>query len=486
MTKRFKKIVSFVLVCLSITGLLCTSVSGAGYVIPDPENFSPGKAAAEIESIVNNKSVIVSEAVDNKITIDGEAVAAKHQAAAAEMQGYINQLAKRGMYLNRNLVNIVTVRINNIDFSEFVEIEIDSANISKMAEINTLKIVLQNYNEFVALDNEALSRMASNPRLFRIQIKKLSGTYTLRFLDIDDNIIEKYDTDIKIGLPSTHREQTVYLFANNTQENWGGQYNPYSGAMEFMTKYTGEYTVASPDIEISDIDELTEYEQQAIRFMVVRGYFNLQYKKFNPSAPLTRYDFAESLVRMFFALDNDAKCTFPDVSRNSRYYRYVAASQQDNIVLGYEDGKFHGNDNVLVQEVVALTARTINNKNGYVYPENIKKYIENAQGNYMEEWAEKEVALAVREGIYSWDMNLNFMDTVTRKDAAVMLYRLFMIMNNTPEPAESIEYAGNRESSRYSFWNLTNTIIVCSAMVVLNIVVLVLSFLIRKKRKTKK
>jgi len=189
---------------------------------------------------------------------------------------------------------------------------------------------------------------------------------------------------------------------------------------------------------------------------------------------------------MFFALDNDAKCTFPDVSRSSKYYRYVAASQQSNIVLGYEDGRFHGNDKVLVQEVAALTARTIHEKNGYVYPENIEQYIRDAEGNYMEPWAQKEIALALREGIYSWDMNLQFMDHITRKDAAVMLYRLFMIMNNTPEPAESIEYTGNRHSGRDTFWTLTNTIIVCSAVLVLNIIAFVLSFIIVKKRKNKK
>jgi len=485
MTKHFNRLISFVLICITLTGLLCVSVSGA-YTIPDPENFSPARAANEIESIVNSKSVIVSQAENNKITVDGEAVAQKHTAAVNEMAGYVRRLNQNGMYLNRQLVNIVTIRINNIDFSDFVEIWIDSENLSKMTDINMLKIVLQNYNEYVALDGEAIKDMAARLGLFRIQIKKLSGTYTLRFLDSNDNIIDKYSTDIRIGLPATHREQTVYLFANNTQENWGGQYNPYSGAMEFLTKYSGEYNVASPNIVINDIDGLTEYEQQAIRFMVVRGYFNLSGKKFYPDSSLTRYDFAESLVRMFFALDNDAKCTFPDVSRSSKYYRYVAASQQSNIVLGYEDGRFHGNDKVLVQEVAALTARTIHEKNGYVYPENIEQYIRDAEGNYMEPWAQKEIALALREGIYSWDMNLQFMDHITRKDAAVMLYRLFMIMNNTPEPAESIEYTGNRHSGRDTFWTLTNTIIVCSAVLVLNIIAFVLSFIIVKKRKNKK
>lgn len=485
MNQHKSKILSFLILCACLLGFMSTVVAGAQapyYKIPNKEDFKPNKAANDIEAVVNRKSVISSNAVDNKISIDGTMVAQKHEEAVSEINGYITKLNNSGMHLNRDLVNIVTVQVKDINFSEFVEILIDENNLHQITDINTLKIVFENKNEYIALSKESIGGIITNHKAFTIQIKRLSDAYTVRFLDKGSNIIDNYNVDIKIALPAKHSEQTVYLFMNNTQENWGGQYNAAAGAMEFMTKYSGEYNVASPEITITDIDDLSEYEQQAIRFMVVRGYFNLNNKKFSPASALTRYDFAESLVRMFFALDRDAVCSFPDVDK--KHYRYVAASQKDNIVQGFADGSFRGNENVTVEQVVALTARTIHSKNGYVYPENTDKYLNFAYDNPIGEWAEKEAALAVREGIYSADMKLKFSDDVSRKDAAVMLYRLFMIMNNTPEPAETVEYHVGEQVGHETVWNKTNAIIVCSAVVLVNAAALMLSVLfIKKKRK---
>lgn len=392
------------------------------------------------------------------------------------------QLNEKGMRLNRDLKSTVTVRAERVDFSEFVEIVINYENLNLISDVDILKIVIQSENEFVALPKESIEEILNQYKEFKIQLKKLSGTYTVRFLDSQENIIGKYGTNIKISLPAEHSEQTVYLFADNKQENWGGQFNSVTQGMEFVTRYSGEYNVSSPEIVINDIESLSEYEKQAIRFMVVRGYFGLDENSFGPYSPLTRYDFAESLVRMFFALDDDAQCSFTDIDEEN--YRYVAASQNENIVQGFSDGTFRGNENVTVEQVVALTARTINKKNGYVYPENIEKYLNFTDDNVIHSWAKKEVALTVREGIYSSDMELVFSRDITRKDAAVMLYRLFMILNNTPKADEQIKYSAIRNVEHKTLWNKTSAIVVVSAIVFADVMVVLTSvFFVRKKRK---
>ena len=81
-------------------------------------------------------------------------------------------------------------------------------------------------------------------------------------------------------------------------------------------------------------------------------------------------------------------------------------------------------------------------------------------------------------------MHLTFADDISRKDAAVMLYRLFMIMNNTPEPAEIIEYDVENGPAHKTVWTKTNAIIPCSAVGLINAVALGLSvYFIKKKRK---
>lgn len=484
MRKYISRIFSFLMIGVCLAGVLPRSAALAEapyYKIPKYEDFKPNKAANDIEKTVNQKAVLEADAVDNKVTIDGEAAAKKYEEAVSEAEGYVEKLNKKGMHLNREPVAAVTVRPKNIKLSEFVEIVIDENNLERLRNVSILKIEPEGKNEYIALTKDGISYLADNGRAFRIQIKKLSDVYTIRFLDRDDSIIGKYDVDIKVALPAKHSEQTVYLFMNNTQENWGGQYNSEQGTIEFMTKYSGEYNVASPELVIDDIDDLEEYERQAIRFMAVRGYFETEGNKFKPRDELTRYDFAESLVRMFFALDNDAVCTFPDV--NKKNYRYVAASQKDNIVQGFSDGTFKGEEKVTVEQVIALTARTINLKNGYVYPENTGKYLNFGEDNAIGQWAEKEVALAVREGIYSKDMNLKFAENISRKDAAVMLYRLFMIMNNTPASAEIAEYSGADMMNHETVWNRTNAIAAVTAAVGVNVAAAVLSILFIRKRR---
>lgn len=459
------------------------SAEEARYKIPKYEDFRPGKAANDIEKTVNANSVIYVEANqnENKVFINGETAAKEHTEAVEEMNGYIKKLNNNGMYLNRELINIVTVKIKNISLSEYAEIVIDNENLQKIIDLNALKIAFENSSEYIVLDKESINFIAENIKEFKIRIKKLSKAYTINFLDSSGNIIDKYGSDIKVGLPASHPEQTVYLYKNNEQENWGGQYNGAERTMEFMTKFSGEYNVASPEIRISDIDDLTEEEKQAIRFMVVRGYFNTSKENFNPGDSLTRYDFAEALVRMFFALDNDAKCTFSDVDKKHR--RYVAASQEGDIVRGFEDGTFKGYENVTAEQVIALTARTISSKNGYVYPENIEKYLNFTDDNIIEDWARKEIALAVREGIYSNSMNLKFSEDISRKDAAVILYRLFMITNNTPEATNIVDYTVKDMAAYETFWNKKTAYVTLGFAAGMNVIAVAVMIVLNRKKK---
>lgn len=459
------------------------SAEGVRYKVPKYEDFRPSKAANDIENIVNANSVIYVEADqnENKVFINGDAAAKEHTEATEEMNGYITKLNNNGMYLNRELINIVTVKIKNASLSDYAEIVIDNENLQKIVDLNALKIAFQNSSEYIVLDKENINFIAENIREFKVRVKKLSKAYTINFLDRSGNIIDKYGADIKVGLPASHPEQTVYLYKNNEQENWGGQYNGAEGTMEFMTKFSGEYNVASPEIRISDIDDLTEEEKQAIRFMVVRGYFNTSKGKFNPRDSLTRYDFAEALVRMFFALDNDAKCTFSDVDKTHR--RYVAASQEGDIVRGFEDGTFKGYENVTAEQVIALAARTISSKNGYVYPENVEKYLNFTDDNVSEDWARKEIALAIREGIYSNSMKLKFSEDISRKDAAVILYRLFMITNNTPEATNIVDYTVKDMAAYETFWNKKTAYVTLGFAVGINVIAAAVMIVLNRKKK---
>ncbi len=116
-------------------------------------------------------------------------------------------------------------------------------------------------------------------------------------------------------MPADSELATVFVNYKNGSDNWGGQYNSASGSIEFSTRYSGEYNILEDEISISDIGNLTEKQQEAIGFMVSKGYFDLEGDKFNGQASLNRYDFTTAIVKMFFALDRELETSFTDVAK---------------------------------------------------------------------------------------------------------------------------------------------------------------------------
>lgn len=451
------------------------------FELPEKRYFDAGKTADDIELIVNSKSVLEINSQDNKVIIDGLPIKQKSDEAKAEAGEYVKKLNEHGMFLNREIVNEVTVSVRGLNLSDYAEIYVDEENLNEMKGINKLNIAINDENERISLFGNDIDNIIQQKHCLKMQIKKLTKTYSIMFLEQDNTVIDKYPVNIEIGLSSYGSNQTVYMYRNNSQENWGGQYNAAENLIEFQTKYSGEYSVTEPQIDIADIGNLAEYEKQAIYFMTVRDYFKLNEGKFEPNNKLSRYDFTESLVRMFFALDNEAVCTFPDVSK--KYYQYIAASQQSSIVEGFDDGTFRGNDNVTLEQVLALASRTISEKNGYLYPEQIDKYLNFPNDNLINDWAKKEVALAIREGIYDREMQLHFADAISRKDAAVILYRLFMIMNNTPKVSVLESQSTNENIVHNTIWTTSTLIITASVVVVIDISALLMAIhLVKRKR----
>ena len=130
---------------------------------------------------------------------------------------------------------------------------------------------------------------------------------------------------VTVTLPAEKELASVLLTHPNGSENWGGQYDAVNQTLSFDAPYTGEYTVLNEEINLSDIDSLDEETQQAIRFMVSKGYLSASDGNFDPLGTLTRYDFSEALVRMFYAQQDGLTTTFTDVPQDSLYYPYIAS-----------------------------------------------------------------------------------------------------------------------------------------------------------------
>ena len=98
-------------------------------------------------------------------------------------------------------------------------------------------------------------------------------------------------------------------------------------------------------------------------------------------------------------MDNKLQVNFKDVQKNAWYYPYVAATIKDKLIAGYPDNTFRGTKTIIKSEIITVNASVLNNKSGFYYPKDTKKYIKYEDAGKIPEWFKKHLVLATREGI---------------------------------------------------------------------------------------
>ncbi len=183
-------------------------------------------------------------------------------------------------------------------------------------------------------------------------------------------------------------------------------------------------------MDFSDIANKDEEMKKAIEFLSSKGIITgMAEGKFNPDETLTRAQFTTMFVKSFYALDTNLKTDFKDVKSTDWFHDYVASSQKEDIVKGFDDKTFRPNDNITREQMISLVSRALVNKKQYLYPGNLEDYlIYFTDNDKIGEWARKEVGLAVKERTIEipTDFVFNPQGVVTRGEAARTLYRMFL------------------------------------------------------------
>lgn len=240
--------------------------------------------------------------------------------------------------------------------------------------------------------------------------------------------LERLTSPIQIIMPADTETSMVYV----DDELWGGQYIEETNSLVFETKGSGTYTIKKNEVTLSDIDKLTDEQQQAITYLVTRGFFDVEDNQFEASKTISRNDFAKILVRLFFSLDKDAQTTFIDVKENSPYYPFIASGQQNEIIYGYKDNTFKGDNLISVSHVLSLSGRTLANKKGYDFPTNAEDYLKFLDADSIHEEVRGEIALSIREGLIDQGGLLEPQRQITRLEAAEIFYKLYMLLYEQP------------------------------------------------------
>lgn len=369
-------------------------------------------------------------------------------------------LKEQKISLTKNIQPIYRFNVNGVNFDKPISVTLNQS-VLDLASEKTL-----NNWVYVSLDGSQrgfLIRYTDLATLFEevenvtVELTYSDKAITTQF-KVDNSEVDSLPIPIQILVP-TNSEYSTVMF---NDEVWGGQYNPTIQTIVFETKSTGDYTIEEKSIELSDISKLPEEQQEAIQYLTNRGFFDVEGTEFMPDSTISRNDYAKTLVRLFYALEPNAKTTFTDVAEDSPYYQFIASGEQNAIIEGYEDSTFRGDTLISISHVLSFAGRTLANKKGYAYPENPEDYLQFVDSEKIQEHAREEIALAVREGLIDQGGLLTPQRQITRAEAADILYKLYMLLYE--EPMYLLK-ADVEEAP--SFWQQYNTNIIVGGIAII-------------------
>ena len=292
----------------------------------------------------------------------------------------------------------------------------------------SLQIILEDGVHGFELTSDNLDSILTNHGEVTIQMElQNEDSYVLNFVDSDGMVIDQISAPISVSLPTNNQFSTIIANLKDGDDNWGGQFDSINQTIGFDTPYSGKYMIVDNSTTINDI---TDTYSDEIAFMVSKGFFTVDEDgNFYPDNELKRYDFTKAIVRMFFALDRELNTSFTDVPTDSPYYDFVASAEQDSIIEGFDDGTFQGEMPLTTEQVLALVARTLSEKKSYLYPSDFAEQLSRIYGaENSSDWAQSQLSLAIREGVVLSSESLDPLGNINIEDAAVYLYRLFMLL----------------------------------------------------------
>ena len=404
-----------------------------GLTLNDP---AKSELVSYIESAIASLCSRSVSGKDNRIIVSPTVVGELSQRAVETVNEINDLLTERDIKLNKSITVIIRILWQDMDSSVPCQLTLDRETLDSMNGC-TLQILMGDAQHYVQISEENLRNLINAFGSVTIQSSKNSdGAYIINFLNETETVIDKMNATVTIGLPTWSSTSTIIVSYNNGSDNWGGQYDSASNIISFDTGYSGRYEVLENNIEINDIQDLSEEMKNAVAFLISKGYMTLNNGYFRPDESLTRYHFSKALVGMFFALDRELALNFPDVPSDSPYYAYVASAAEREIILGYDDGTFRGDTKITTEQMLALAARTLIDYKGYSLPSDAEIYLNAFEdGDAVSEWAKEQVGRAVREGLVDRGGMLDPLGEVTRGEAAVILYRLFLLLHEVPAVA---------------------------------------------------
>jgi hypothetical protein len=257
---------------------------------------------------------------------------------------------------------------------------------------------------------------------------------------IGEEKISNFNEAISVSIPykgKVKKGEVVQVFLlndNGTIENMGGTYDPTTKMVTFTTPHFSKYfakKVDKTEVKVIYKDfQGYEWSKEAIEAMAKEKIINGRKNGiFDPSANITRAEFATLVTKMMGYPTEEMNLSFKDVSKDAWYYDYVGTAYKNGLINGRSETVFDPNGNITRQEMAVIVAKVLEKK-GYEKSSldhlNIFKDTENIAS-----WAKDSVSLCVKEKIISGMGDENFApkENANRAQAATMLYKIYNLIN---------------------------------------------------------
>lgn len=204
-----------------------------------------------------------------------------------------------------------------------------------------------------------------------------------------------------------------------------GRFTKASGSIVFSATQSGIYAVADIPVNFGDMGNLS-WAKEAVAAMAARDIIQgTSENSFSPAADIKRADFIALLVRAL-ELKGTGKdsASFGDVQTGAYYSSEVAVAKQLGIVFGYGDNSFKPNLSISRQDMMVIAARALAAAGKQAQGSGTLNAYSDA--DQVSGYAKDSLAALVKYGIVSGkDGKLALQDTLTRAEAAVILYRIW-------------------------------------------------------------
>ncbi|MDR2750525.1 MAG: S-layer homology domain-containing protein, partial [Clostridiales bacterium] len=243
-------------------------------------------------------------------------------------------------------------------------------------------------------------------------------------------IFDKFvDSNVKISIPPASGSFEYQAIVNKSGDAVGGKYNPANRMLEARISSSGDFKSQENKKSFKDILDLASEMQTAINVLASKGVISgTSAVTFSPDAPINRAEIAALVTKTLSKLNPGQDGSFSDVLQSDWYFGAAGSAKKHGIMAGTSESTFSPKTVIPKDQIVAVSARVLRLEMRYKDPADDSSLAKFLDYKSFSDWSRADLSLAARENLFVLreDGLFSPSDSMTRGDAAVVLYRLFM------------------------------------------------------------